>query len=275
MKLTLDLSAVPDLPVPQEVLRELLDRAQQQEQEIQILVIGAAARDLVVHAPTERSRRATLDLDVAIAVDRSQFQTFTRGLTRVRNSEHKFLMLGVEVDVVPFGPIETNRAVELNDGHRLDVNGLAEAATTAVRVLLRDGLVVDVASLPAQAVLKVLAWRDRHDKNPKDGADLQEILEAAGHGRHADETWNCEPALEWANYDIYLASAFRVGRVAAEPFTEQDGCAVLDVLRDPVLAERLARHMGGLESGHLLDAFGEGFSSGLCSTTANGQAPGP
>lgn len=258
---TVDLSDVPDLPVPHEVLRELSDRATRHG--IEMLVIGAAARDLVVYAPTERSKRATVDVDVAIAVDRMQFERFTRGWERVRESEHKFKVLGVEVDVVPFGPMELCRTVELNDGHRLDVNGLAEAARTAVLVLLRDGLEIKVASLPAQAALKILAWRDRHHDNPKDGQDLGEILRAAAEGRHAEETWGDDQALDWADHDIYTAAAYRAGRVAAEPFAEEDGRQVLAVLEDETLAEKLARRMGGTGSQELLDAFAAGFRVGL------------
>ena len=68
--------------------------------------------------------------------------------------------------------------VVLNEDHVLDVNGLSEAARTAVRVQLADDLRLEVASLPAQAALKVLAWRDRHMENPKDARDLHEILAA-------------------------------------------------------------------------------------------------
>ena len=58
-----------DVGVPLEVLRELVDRAERLG--IAIVVIGAAARDLVVHAPTrQHPNRVTLDVDVAIAVDR-------------------------------------------------------------------------------------------------------------------------------------------------------------------------------------------------------------
>ncbi|MFK5647500.1 hypothetical protein ACI3ET_13355 [Ornithinimicrobium sp. LYQ121] len=159
---------MPNLRVPVEVLREIDERARAHG--VRMLVIGAAARDLVVHAPTAaRSRRATLDVDVAIAVDRPGFEAFTHGLDRVRGSEHKFLVLGTDVDVVPYGDIETDRTVLLNDGHQLDVNGLGEAAQTSIHVLLGGGLRLEVASLPAQTALKVLAWRDRHRDNPKDG----------------------------------------------------------------------------------------------------------
>lgn len=257
-----DLSAAEGLPVPVEVLRELQERAERLG--LTMLVIGAAARDLVVHALTQQQVvRATLDLDVAIAVDREGFEEFTRGLDPVRNSEHKVHVLGIEVDVVPFGPMERDRHVELNDGHVLDVNGLAEAAATAVAVNLPNGVTVHVASLPAQAALKVLAWRDRHLKNTKDALDLRHILEASAEPPYAGAAWDDAEALARFDYAIDCAAAFRTGRLAALPFDPAHGSAVLKVLDEPERAARLANQMGSLTSPELLDAFTAGFRTGL------------
>ena len=258
---TLDLSGEPDLPVPVEVLRRLHLRAT--ELGVEILVVGAAARDLVVHAPAhQRPQRATLDVDVAVAVDRAGFDRFTCGLQRIAGSEHKFSVLGVEVDVVPFGLIEVDRHVDLNDGHRLDVNGIAEAARDPVQVALPGGLRVRVASLPAQAALKVLAWRDRHHTNPKDAVDLRGILDAAALSPHDEDVWKNSEALEFADYDISVAAAFHTGRRAAEPFSRGDGEQVLAVLDDPAFADRLAATMGH-PGEELIHAFAEGLRSGL------------
>lgn len=97
----IDLRGVRPLPVPVEVLRIIDERARQLE--VQVIVIGAAARDLLVHARrASRSPRATLDVDVAVAVDRPGLEAFTQAWQRIEGNEHKFLILGVEVDVVPF-----------------------------------------------------------------------------------------------------------------------------------------------------------------------------
>lgn len=260
---TFDMRAVPDLPVPLEVLHVLHVRARGLG--IRLLVIGAAARDLVVHGPTKaQSPRSTDDVDVAIAVDRAGFEAYTRGWERVRASERKFLIHGIEVDVIPFGPLESDRKITLNDDHVLDVNGLAEAMETAVTVLLPEGLEVDVASLPGQAALKVLAWRDRHNANPKDARDLREILDAAWSDPHDDEVWDDAKAMEWADHDIILAAAYRVGRLAAEPFTPDDGRHVLNVLEDEQAADRLARQMGGgSAAARQVLAFAAGFRGDL------------
>lgn len=257
----LDLSRVGDLPVPVAVLRELRERAAALS--VEMLVIGAAARDMVVHVATQdQPVRATLDVDVAVAVDRDGFEAFTRDLQRLRGSEHKFLLLGVEVDVVPFGPIEKDRSVVHNDGHRLDVTGVAEAARSAVTVDLPDGLKVEVASLPGQAALKVLAWRDRHRDNSKDGLDLRQILEAAAVDPYVADVWDDTVALEHGDYDVRVAAAHHTGRLAAEPFDTESGNDVLAVLDDPELVPSGQSH--GLRHEHgLLRAFAAGFRAGL------------
>lgn len=270
----LDLRLSTDLPVPLAVLAALDERSRSLQ--IPTLIIGAAARDLVVHGPTSaRSPRATLDVDVAIAVDRAGFEAFTHGWPSVRGSEHSFLVCGVEVDVVPFGPIEARRSVVFDDAHVLDVTGLSEAAATAVDVLLPGGLEVRAASLPAQAALKVLAWRDRQARTPKDARDLREILEVAAELPYVNDVWADDLALERAEYDIFLAAAFRVGRLAAEPFSVEDGLHVLHVLEDRERSLLLASHMGGTMGSGLVSHLAGGFREGLLGAGSHTELRGP
>lgn len=259
----LDLTGRTDIPVAEEVISELQARARRAG--LELLLIGAAARDLVVHAPLDTSTsRATLDVDVAVALTGpGDYAEFCSGLPRLQ-TEHKFEVLGIEVDVVPFGAIEDVRTAHFSDGHDLDVNGLSEALGTAVDVRLPGGTEVRVASLPAQAALKILAWRDRHLDTKKDGADLAEILAASAEGPYEADTWEDEAALEATDTDIVLAGPYRAGCLAAAPFDQESGTAVLEVLEDPALHEQLVRDMrGGILAGEQLDAFARGFSSGL------------
>lgn len=106
MNRTFDFSSGLPVPVPVETLAVLAERARSQG--ARMTVIGAVARDLVVHAPTMAApQRATLDVDIAIAVDEVAFRTFTQGLDRVKGNEHRFIISGIAADVVPYGPIET------------------------------------------------------------------------------------------------------------------------------------------------------------------------
>lgn len=214
-----------DVGVPLEVLRELVDRAERLG--IAIVVIGAAARDLVVHAPTrQHPNRVTLDVDVAIAVDRDGFAAFTAVWPAVSRSEHKFL-------------------------------------ATAVTARVSQDLTVRSASLPAQAALKVLAWRDRRHVDRKDARDLREILSAAAMEPYVDAVWDDTAVLERCEYDVSVSAAFIVGRLSGRAFEPEHGQAVLEVVGDPALAAQLSGQMGGPISGDLLAAFTVGFQEGL------------
>lgn len=84
-------------------------------------------------------------------------------------------MLGIEVDVVPFGGNETDRSVTFTDGAVFDATGIAEAHSTPVVVRMPQGTEVRVASPAALTALKILAWNERHADNPKDAVDLGTI----------------------------------------------------------------------------------------------------
>ncbi|WP_151526456.1 hypothetical protein [Serinicoccus kebangsaanensis] len=258
----LDLANHASLPVAVPVVEALQRRADSQG--VSMVMIGAAARDIVVHAPLQQhSTRSTKDIDIAVGVSSDGYRRFTAGLLPLGGGGHKFVVDGAEVDVVPFGDVERDRQVHLGDGFRLDVNGVAEARATAVRVRLAPHLVVAVASLPAQAALKVLAWRDRQFDNPKDAQDLHEILTAAGQLPHSEATWAEGELLRRWDYDIALASACHVGLLAARPFAVRDGTRLLEVLDEEESIERLVRRMGGLASQDLLRAFTAGFREAL------------
>lgn len=63
----IDLTARTDIPVTEEVLAELT--ALCGELELEFIVVGAAARDLVIHALQQTDPvRATEDIDIAVAV---------------------------------------------------------------------------------------------------------------------------------------------------------------------------------------------------------------
>lgn len=99
----IDLSGREDVPVPEEVIAALLERSEVTG--LQVLVVGAAARDLVIHAQLkERPARSTLDVDIAVAVGGDgDFTEFCAPFERIGGSEHAFRVCGAEVDVVPFG----------------------------------------------------------------------------------------------------------------------------------------------------------------------------
>jgi predicted nucleotidyltransferase len=70
-----------------------------------LLVVGAAARDLLLATP---SARATNDVDVAIAVESAaQIADVMAGLERDPSFAGRYRVDGIVVDVVPFGEWRT------------------------------------------------------------------------------------------------------------------------------------------------------------------------
>jgi predicted nucleotidyltransferase len=83
------------------------------------------------------------------------------------------------LDVVPLA--RWGMAVTKSRGRRIksvqmSVAGFAEAINTALSVEIGRALVVLVASLPAQAMLKILAWRERGKVSRKDASDLRFLM---------------------------------------------------------------------------------------------------
>jgi predicted nucleotidyltransferase len=259
----IDLSGRSDVPVAEEVLAELSSLCGAMG--IAFIVIGAAARDLVIHALQKSvPSRATEDIDIAVAVRLEENYTeLTERLAPKGRSRHRFEILGIDVDIVPFGGIEQDRSIRFGDDHLLDVTGLREAHETSVRVRMPRGTELRVASAPAQTALKILAWRDRHLVNPKDGLDLKTILTALSQAPFDDEVWEDDEALEAARHDIVIAAAHHHARKAAAPFTPDDGAAVLEILDDARLRSLLERHMRGALASEMLDGYRRGFAAGL------------
>lgn len=165
-----------------EVLAILKHRAD--ELGLDLLVIGATARDIKV--ALERGlgvRRATKDVDVAVHVDSfADYQRFMSAFTRTSDIQC-VLVQGVSVDVLPFGDIERDRTVQLEEGVFLDVLGLREASRTADLTEIAPEMMLRVASLEAQIVLKTTAWRGRaYGARNIDAVDLACLLEAGARG---------------------------------------------------------------------------------------------
>lgn len=248
--------------VPVEVVAVLAERAQ--ELSLPMVLIGAAARDLCVHAPLGRyPDRATQDVDMALAVPRGEvFAEFASRFEVVSGVEHTFRILGIKVDVIPFDGVEDEGRVTFKDGNVLNVVGLREALMGPDLVTLSSDLTVSVASIQAQTALKILAWRDRHHENSKDAVDLRTLLAAGSEGPYAEEMWEADGALEACDYLPDMAGAHLLGRRSGETFTRGRGQAVIDVLDDPASSSLLARQMRSGASADLLDAYRRGFRVG-------------
>jgi predicted nucleotidyltransferase len=183
-------SARPARPVDPLVL-DILRRVDAATRELGIdyFVGGALARDLILlHVFAKDTGRATRDLDLGICIDAwSKLDSLKASLigggnfSEQRRVAHRLIFrppeyaYGIPLDLLPFGTIEgANATIAWPPGMDVVMNvaGFSEARTSAVLVEVTEGFFVPVTSLPSLAVLKLIAWRDRHHETEKDAADF-------------------------------------------------------------------------------------------------------
>ena len=260
--MALDVSQIADLEPAGSVLGILSDRAVRCG--LQIMVVGATARDILIrHVLGSPPERATADIDIAVAVSSWQdVECLTRNLGKRRGGLHAFSVSGVPVDVIPFGEIElSDRTIEWPNDHVMNVLGFREALAAAINVRLPGDVMVAVASLPAQSLLKLFAWRDRHHHDRRDAIDLRTILRVYSEGPYVEELYEGhEQLLVEHEFDVVLAGAARMGREANAILGPSQRSAVTALLSEDVTG-LLAADMGGHISSDLslLAAYRNGF----------------
>ena len=122
---------------------------------------------------------------------------------------------------------------------------------------IADDLTVPVASIEAQAVLKVLAWGDRQATTQKDALDFGQILSASSCGLFEDQAWEDDDALTACEGDIILMGPYRVGRESRRLLSAVSTARVTAVL-DAEPLDLLLR-LGVREGDQMLQAFRRGF----------------
>lgn len=256
-----------------------------------VFLVGAMARIILLENTFGlRAGRATTDVDFAFALDNwEQFDALKafllanadfeeskdvahRLLMRIPGTEHRY-----KVDLIPFGGIETSPntiAWPPDMAVMMNVAGYSDALAAAVAVEVSPGINMAVASLPGIAILKLFAWIDRGQENPKDAIDLVTILRSYNESGNANRIYEEDgalAALEQVEYDLELAGAWLLGNDAvaiASPQTETDIRALLNGTTRGRLIADMARAMLGRDdamdySHRLLDQFTRGFSAGI------------
>lgn len=254
-----------------------------------VFLVGAMARIILLeNVHGLQPGRATKDVDFAFALDNwDQFTTikaFLLANTNFEESKHVAYRLhfrpeGFEhqykVDLIPFGRIETSPntiAWPPDMAVMMNVAGFGDALAAAVSVEVSPGIEIAVASLPGIAILKLFAWADRGQENPKDAIDLVLLLRSysdAGNATRIYEEASALAALETAGYDLELAGAWLLGSDAAfmaSAQTNADLDALLSGPKREKLIEDMARAMLGRQdamdySHRLLEQFTKGFTA--------------
>ena len=216
---------------------------------IPFVVVGAAARDLVLHhGYGARVVRATVDVDFGIQVpDASTYEKLRRRLTAsgfstTRTAHRLRSEDGMIVDIVPFGPIARTDGYVLlppDETHRFNVIGFEEARASADLVTLQSDpeVTVPVASPPGLALLKLVAWTDRAaDTRKKDAADLAYLMEnyeripAVGEDLYGDR----RDVLEAHDWDVTVGGAHLLGSAVGAIASRQSRSIVSDLFDDKV-----------------------------------------
>jgi predicted nucleotidyltransferase len=184
----LDLSNHRDFAPLANLVAEL--RAVAGQRDIGFLLIGATARDVMFKAFGVTSERATADVDFAFVVAswenfidlRAALLASARFVPHEKQSIHKLRHAATQhqLDIVPFGVIEDARRKVLippENDFEFDCFGIQEAYAGRVDVALPGPVIAQVASIPALAILKIMAFNDRKHTLPgRDASDLMALI---------------------------------------------------------------------------------------------------
>ena len=99
--------------------------------------------------------------------------------------------------------------------------GFRQAAESSVEVLLPDQQSIKVVSLPALAILKLVAWSDHNpERGNKDASDLHLLLTKYAEAGNLDRLYACTALFERSDFDYEAASAWLLGRDVATIFVD-------------------------------------------------------
>lgn len=266
---SVDLSGRDEL----ESLARLLDQVVMEAEPHDYLIVGATARDLILHHVHELPiMRGTRDVDIAVEVPSwDAFKSVEKGLIAAGAKpqpgvDHRFTIGDWRIDVVPFGGVAKNGVIVFPKAEsRMSVLGFEEARKHAAEIILPRGVHVLVAEPPALLILKLVAWEDRHHTRPRhDAADIKTLLDSYSAEWNLDRLYEqADHLLKHFGYDVRLAGAALIGQDAATIAEPQTRKAVRKILvaQTGEDATVLASDMGGSADSNLklLEALLYGF----------------
>lgn len=281
----IDLSECAALSQLAEVVKVLRHEAPDHEP----LLVGAMARDLLLsYAHAIPIARATMDIDFAFAVDNwRDYDRLRQDLlksaqfTEDRTIQHRLLFQNVVcIDLLPFGGVErSDRTIAWppRQDKEMCVIGYKEAMSSAVNVHLPRHQHIAVVSLPAMAIIKLVAWHGRHHDQPyKDAFDLGFVL------RHYLDAGNDERLyreaailLDDPQFDYLLAGAWLLGGDARKVLDAGDAPEmtmrfVMSILEPKILPDGPLKLAGEMRETapqtalDLLSSFATGMTGRAC-----------
>ena len=144
---------------------------------------------------------------------------------------HKLYHLGAvrtEVDIIPFGGLESASREIIwppENAFVMNVLGLQEARRGAHGVVLPNGVVTNVISLPSMILLKFAAWKDRRLQPPlgKDASDIRTLFFEYLAAGNFERVFEVRPELATADeFKLEVVSAWLLGHDARRLLSECD-----------------------------------------------------
>lgn len=224
--------------------------------DIPYFIIGATARDILMeHVYALETTRATRDVDFAVAV--STWEAFDRLKTEliataefVASENAHRLTFGEDVggyplDLVPFDGVERDGEIAWPPQGEfvMNVTGYADAYNSALDVEIERGFHVKIVSLPAMAVLKILAWNDRPERD-KHASDVLLILRNYYQAGQFDRLYaDALDLLEMYDYDLELSGAALLARDIRRDVAEKTRNQLIGVFANEKNVERFSSQM--------------------------------
>lgn len=204
------------------------------ELNIQYVIVGASARDLVLHfGYGAKIKRATADIDFGLQVpDWETFEALCAKLIEAgfeaTRTQHCLNYGGMQIDLVPFGAIQ-DEAAKISwppkGDVKMNVLGFQDAVENSVNVIIQADPKIQIpVVMPAGlSLLKIICWTDRDaDLKNKDAKDLLYLLKSYEDIPEIRDSLHDYPELgELFDWDMTLGSAFKLGIDAAAVSSEQ------------------------------------------------------
>lgn len=210
------------------------------------VVVGASARDLVLHhGHGAEIRRATDDVDFAMEVpDWNAFNVLKdklieQGFKETR-AQHRLISANdTIVDIVPFGAIENEQdaiAWPPKGDVIMNVLGFKEACEHAewVRVQSNPDIDIPVVTPVGMSLLKIISWTDRAvDLRNKDAKDIAYLLTNYEVIPEVTDTlYTDTQIMETYDWDITQAAACLLGRRARDIAKENTVAIIEDLINE-------------------------------------------
>lgn len=193
--------------------------------DIDFYLIGAQSRDVWTNH-IDMERRVTRDIDYSVLIgdkgtwkDLNTYLIETEKFERDKEQPYRFYFDGHTIDLIPFGGIEENGEVVLdNPTMELSVYGCKEVAEEAEIIHGK----YKVITLPGLCILKLIAYDEKPDSRAKDWQDMLLILRnyAEIAGEQLFDVY-FEDLIE-ADYEAKVASARVLGRHMNEILQKND-----------------------------------------------------